>query len=276
MALANKLVGNTSWVAALETTLTGITLAFNCDTAIAIAGAMARCTLNDEMVQQHTTIEVKSGDVLVVGAAEMGVRSYLAVAGGLVADDVLGSGSTYLTAGFGGHDGRALLAGDELQMQEPGATAPLLETPPEFRMPVLDSWALRAGHSCETLRLEKPNEIFERAFTIANRSDRMGIKLEGSAFAITSDGQMPSVPVFPGIIQCTEDGSLYVMSVDCGTTGGYPRVAKIARIDCHLLGQLRPGNRLRLIHRTDDDAARELHEKHAYWRAWLPDIADVV
>jgi allophanate hydrolase subunit 2 len=104
----------------------------------------------------------------------------------------------------------------------------------------------------------------------------MGIGLAGERFEIESDRQMPSTPLFPGTIQCPHDGSLYVMSVDAGTTGGYPRVAKVTRMDLHVLGQLRPGNSLALIERNDDDAARELREKHAYWRAWLPDIADVI
>jgi allophanate hydrolase subunit 2 len=104
----------------------------------------------------------------------------------------------------------------------------------------------------------------------------MGVKLDGETFSTNSDGTMASVPVFPGTIQCPEDGSLFVMSVDAGTTGGYPRVAKITRMDLHLIGQLRPGNRLTLIERSDADAARELGEKLDYWRAWLPDIADVI
>ena len=104
----------------------------------------------------------------------------------------------------------------------------------------------------------------------------MGIMLDGQTFDIRSDPQMPSVPLFPGTIQCPQDGSLYVMSVDSGTTGGYPRVAKVTRMDLHLLGQLRPGNGLTLIERNDEDAARELREKHVYWKTWLPDIADVI
>jgi len=116
MALANRLVGNTSFAAALETTLTGVTLRFRCDTVVAVTGATARCTLNDQAVQQHQTIAVKDGDVLVVGAAEQGVRSYVAFAGGLEADVVLGSASTYLPAGFGGHEGRALQRGDALRI----------------------------------------------------------------------------------------------------------------------------------------------------------------
>jgi biotin-dependent carboxylase-like uncharacterized protein len=276
MALANKLVGNAPWVAALEATLTGVSLAFNCESTIAITGATASCTLNGEPVRQHATIDVQANDVLAVGPAEKGVRCYLAVAGGFKAKDVLGSTSTYLTAGFGGHEGRALAAGDELSLRQPGATAPGLETPENFRMPMMDAWILRAGRSCETSGLTNPSELFERGFTISNRSDRMGIQLTGKAFEISSDGQMPSVPVFPGTIQCTEDGSLFMLAVDSGTTGGYPRVAKVARIDLHLMGQLRSGNRLKLIERSDDDAAQELREKHAYWQDWLPEVADVV
>ena len=87
---------------------------------------------------------------------------------------------------------------------------------------------------------------------------------------------MPSVPLFPGTIQCPPDGSLYLMSVDSGTTGGYPRVAKVARADLHILGQLRPGGSLTLVERSSEDAAKELREKQAYWRNWLPDVDEVI
>ena len=276
MALANRLVGNSSFDSALETTLTGVTLKFTHASAVSITGAIGECTLNDKTVHQHAVISVQAGDVLSIGSAVDGVRSYVAFAGGLMADEILGSASTYMTAEFGGHEGRALENGDELQLVDANRVAQPLETPPEFRLPILNSWTIRAGSSCETGSLKNPQRLFDRKFVIASRSDRMGIKLEGETFATDSDGQMPSVPVFPGTIQCPQDGSLFVLSVDAGTTGGYPRVAKIARMDLHLLGQLRPGNKLTLIERSDEDATRELREKHAYWEAWLPDIAELI
>ncbi|MDH5622284.1 MAG: biotin-dependent carboxyltransferase family protein [Gammaproteobacteria bacterium] len=276
MALANRLVGNSSFTAALETTLTGVTLKFCRDTFVAVTGATARCVLNDVAVPQHETIAVKIGDVLDVAAAEHGVRSYLAFDGGLEADVILGSASTYLPAGFGGHEGRALQRGDELALCNNAARVSPKVTPAEFRVPMLNAWTLRAGRSVETASISDPERLFDTHFTVANRSDRMGVKLEGEYFDTRSDGMMASVPVFPGTVQCPEDGSLFIMSVDAGTTGGYPRVAKVTRMDLHQLGQLRPGNRLTLIERTDADAARELAEKHAYWRTWLPDIADVI
>ena len=198
---------------------------------------------------------------MVVGSAEKGVRSYVAIAGGIIADEVLGSVSTYATAGFGGHEGRALREGDELQLGNSSAGVRLLTTPDRFRVPMLDSWSLRACRSSETASVENPARLFETKLTVASRGDRMGIKLDGERFRTDADGQMPSVPVFPGIIQCPQDGCLFVLSVDAGTTGGYPRVAKVARMDLHLLGQLRPGNRLTFIERNAEDAVRELQEK---------------
>ena len=276
MALANRLVGNAALAPALETTLTGVTLQFAVATFISVTGAIAKCTLNGNSVNQHTTIAIKSDDILIVGSAEKGVRSYVAFAGGLNADEVLGSSSTYMTAGFGGHKGRALQAGDELELSDRSANPSMLETPAEYRLPMLDSWSLRAGRSCETMSIDDPARLFETKLTVASRSDRMGIKLEGETFRTDIGGLMPSVPVFPGTIQCPQDGKLFVLSVDAGTTGGYPRVAKVARMDLHLLGQLRSGNSLTFIERTDEDAARELRQKHTYWREWLPDIADVI
>ena len=276
MALANRLVGNGPFTPALETTLTGASLRFQVASHVAVTGAVAKCMLNGKPVPLHQTLAVGIGDLLVVGAAESGVRNYIAVAGGFVADDVLGSRSTYMSAKFGGYKGRALTEGDELALLDPATSAPLLETPQEFRVPMLEAWSVRAGWSSETQSLADPQKLFTTKLCVGSRCDRMGIKLEGGSFASTESAQMPSVPVFPGIIQCPQDGNLMIMSVDAGTTGGYPRVAKIARMDLHVLGQLRPGNSIRFIERTNADAARELREKHAYWKHWIADIADVI
>jgi len=276
MALANRLVANAAFAPALETTLTGITLKFRSDACVAITGATAACSINDDPVKQHLTLHVQAGDVLGVGSAEKGVRSYVAFAGGLEADETLDSASTYMTAGFGWYQGRALEKGDALTLRDSSADAPSLETPAQYRLPMLDAWSVRAGHSCETPSVDDLQRLFATKFLVGSRSDRMGIRLEGAVFKTQTGGQMPSVPVFPGVIQCPQDGAPYILSVDSGTTGGYPRIAKITRMDLHVMGQLRPGNSLALIERDDATAASELLEKHAYWREWLPDIAGVI
>jgi allophanate hydrolase subunit 2 len=104
----------------------------------------------------------------------------------------------------------------------------------------------------------------------------MGMQLTGPQLAVDSRGRMPSAAVFPGTIQCPEDGTPYLLSVDAQTIGGYPRVAQIARADRHLLGQLRPGDSLQLLPRQPVDAQQELRAKHDYWRKWLPGIEAVI
>jgi allophanate hydrolase len=276
MALANRLVGNDLLAPALEVTLAGMSFRADVTMQIAITGAIASCTVNGESAELHATLQLAPGDEVHVGPAEKGARSYVAFAGGLLAEEVFGSQSTYLPAGFAGFEGRALQKGDQLELGGADHIVEMLQSPAEFRPPMTGSWTIRAGRAPETGLLQDADQLFAARFTIGNRSDRMGLRLEGATFGIRSDGRMPSAPVFPGIIQCPEDGELFVLSVDAGTTGGYPRVAKVARLDLHVLGQLRPGDQLMLIERKEPDAETELRDKHQYWNAWLPGVDRII
>ncbi len=276
LALANKLVGNRWDAPALEAALLGPTLHFDVPSAIAITGAIASTTLNGDAIDAHETVGVEAGDMLEVGATQTGARSYIAIAGGLAADDVLGSCSTYLPAAIGGLGGRALEPGDVLTIST--STARKLRTPAEFRMPVTHSWALRTCISFETDSLSEAakGRLFDTNWNVGQRADRMGLQLDGPPIEVTSDGRMPSAAVFPGTIQCPESGSPYILCADAGTVGGYPRVAQVARVDRHLLGQLRPGDHVRLLLRDTINAIDELRAKHDYWREWLDDVEQVI
>jgi len=276
LALANRLVGNDWHEPALEASLLGPVLRFDSPCTFALAGAQTAATLNGEAVEMHATLHASAGDELVVGSAKVGARIYVAVAGGFDADSVLGSESTNLQAGFGGLQGRALEAGDVLQFssQEAG----LCKTPDEYRLPMSSSWAVRACASVETEQLDamSQEQVFGTNWTISRRADRMGLQLDGPKLVVSSDGRMPSAGVFPGTVQCPEDGAPYVLGVDAGTVGGYPRIAQVARADRHLLGQLRPGDHLRFLMRDADEAIEALRAKIDYWREWLPDIEEVL
>ncbi len=278
LALANRLVANPSSAAVLETTLSRVALRFETDSWFAITGAKAKARLNGERIKLHRTLGAKAGDELQLGAARAGARNYLAVAGGFVAEETLGSVSTYLPAGLGGHEGRALQAGDVLETGAVSESPPLIKTPKAFRPRAPESLALRAcdGPEIDLLDKESRFDLFDTNYTVGARWDRMGMQLEGVRLRVRSDGRMPSAPVFPGTIQCPEDGRPFLLAVDAQTTGGYPRVAQIARVDRHLLGQLRPGMHLRLLWRDVDAAIEELSAKHDYWRAWLPDVSAVI
>lgn len=276
LALANRLVGNDWDAPAIEATMVGPVLRFEKKTAFALAGGTVAPRLNRAAVPHHETLRANEGDELVIGPVENGIRVYLAVPGGFQADDVLGSGSTNLQAGFGGAGGRALRAGDSLAVA--GRYVPMLATPPGFRPAMSGGWALRTCVAAETSRLDEASlaALFETNWTVGQRADRMGLRLAGPRLSISSDGRMPSAGVMPGTIQCPEDGSPYILSVDAGTVGGYPRVAQVARADRHTLGQLKPGDHVRLLRRDHDDAVAELRAMLDYWCQWLPDIADVI
>lgn len=276
MALANRLVGNDLLAPALEITLGGLSLRFHAPTAVALTGAQARATLAGEPLPLHCTREANAGDELRIGPAELGARIYIAFAGGLLADEILGSTSTYLPAALGGHQGRALEKGDRLTIGRYGRPVETLVTPDKFQPPMSTSWALRACDSRETGWLRDRQQLFGTKFRVADRCDRMGIMLEGAELEIDSDGRMASAPVFPGTVQCPEDGRVFVLSVDAQTTGGYARVAQVARADRHLLGQLRPGDHVRLLRRDRDSAIQELRAKLDYWREWLDDVERVI
>lgn len=278
LALANRLVGNAWDAPALEVTLLGPTLRFKEDCAFAIIGGNFALTLNGKSVQAHITILALAGDTLAVGGSGQGARCYVAFAGGLNAEVLLGSASTYLPGELGGFEGRALKKGDTLRLQADAPAATELRTPAEYRLPMSSSWAVRACDSFETDRLtgESRERLFESNWTVGRRADRMGLQLHGARLDVSSDGHMPSAPVFPGTVQCPESGSPFVLSVDAGTVGGYPRVAQVLRADQHLLGQLQPGDHVRFLHRDIDDAAIDLRAKINYWRAWIEDIEQVI
>ena len=276
MALANKLVGNAAATSCLEVTLSGMSFEVSSDVTIAITGAVAQIRINDGVAPQHESLDLNAGDRVVLGPAERGARCYVAFAGGLCADGLLGSYSTYLPAALGGYGGRSLKRDDMISFVRPRHVHERLQTPPDFRPPMCRSWTIRTSHAAETNLLIAEQAFFDSRFIVGSRNDRMGIEMERERVEIRSEGRFPSSPVFPGTIQCPENGKPILLSVDAQTTGGYPRVAQVVRADRHLIGQLRQGDSLRLLLREYDDAVAELRGKHVYWREWLPDVADVV
>ena len=276
LALANRLVGNNWDAAALEATLLGATLRFEHECSFAVAGGNFDLHLNGRSCAMYETLLARSGDELAVGATQAGARAYIAIAGGLVAPAVLGSASTNLQAGFGGIEGRALQKGDSVECDS--VVVERIETPDEFRPPMSSSWGLRACAAAETQLLDKTSldALFDTNWVVDRRADRMGMRLDGPTLAVSSAGRMPSAGVIPGTIQCPEDGAPYILAVDAGTVGGYPRVAQVARLDRHVLGQLRPGDHVRLLQREPDAAVEELHAKLDYWREWLPGIETIL
>ena len=245
--IANLLVGNADNSPALEMTLRGAELHFDRDALIAICGGEFEVCLNGVVQATQRPLRIERGSTVTVAGARRGCRAYLGLAGGFLVDSQLGGRGTDLRAGLGGWQGRALLAGDAL----PGTN---LEAPP---VPsgwfLADDWlpdlsgrvTLRAlrGEHCD----EFENSIFDHDFEISPQSDRMGLRLRGEPFQRLRGAELLSTAVMPGTVQMPPDGQPIVLAADCQTIGGYPRVAHVITADLPTLGQLRPGDAVRLL-----------------------------
>lgn len=270
MALANRLVGNAADACALEMPLGMMVFEVDADCTLAFAGAEAVIDANGQALPMHTTARVRAGAQLTIGAPEAGARIYMAVAGGFEADEFLGSVSTCLPAGFGGHGGRALRTGDMLELRGAGQFTDTLGTPAAMRQTFLHGFALRCVPGPDADLLSEGTT--DQEFTATRRADRTGIEVAGPWPEPAEGSLKPSAPVFPGTVQLTPSGNAFILLPDSQTTGGYPHILQVINADRHLLGQIRPGDRIRFLKRTPDEAAEDLRRKTNWFREWLPDV----
>jgi antagonist of KipI len=265
LQVANLLVGNAADAAALEFALTGPRLKFSGDTLVALCGG----GFGD--LPDWRLVRVRAGGEISLEKCREGCRGYLAVAGGLDVPRVLGGCGTDLRGGFGGHEGRALRAGDGLKVK-PGALEAHALRPdaalhhfiaPEIRPAYSRSPTVRVVRGAEAG--EFSGEFFQYLFTIEAQSDRMGLRLAGPQLERrTKAGELISSPVAPGAIQVPPDGQPIVLMADAQTLGGYPKIAHVISVDLPLLAQLRPGDTVRFQEVTLAEAHRlRLAREHA-------------
>lgn len=263
LRIANLLVGNTETAAGLEITLLGPTIRFETDHLIALTGAHLSPTLNGQPVGRNRAVWVVAGAELAFGPAVAGCRAYLAVAGGVAVPLVLGSRATYLRAGFGGLEGRALRAGDALPVGNPSplgirltqalaspgrAWVPARFTPGPDLCPLLrPEPVIRAVRGPEYAQFSAASQgvFWREPFTITAEADRMGYRLQGPGLEQPAATELLSSAVTFGTVQVPAGGQPIVLLADHQTTGGYPRIVQVISADFSALAQARPGQRLR-------------------------------
>ena len=235
---ANRLVGNPSGAAGLETTLVGPTLLFEVDAVVAVSGGRCSVTVDGTAVGVGVAVTVRSGQTLAVGPVTAGVRSYLAVRGGLDVSAVLGSRSTCTLSGLGP---APLAAGDRLTVGSCVVGAVTSEALPDIAVePVL---RLVLGPRDDAF--VDPGVLTSSPYVVTPSSDRTGVRLAGPALQRVSAGELPSEGVVPGAVQVPPDGQPIVFLANCPTTGGYPVIGVVRPEDLAHAAQARPGTRLR-------------------------------
>lgn len=280
--IANALVGNPAEAATLEMALLGPELLVGCDALVALHGARFAAEIEGTALPQSRPVLVRSGARLRLGRAVVGCFGYLAVAGGLGVEPVLGSRSTYLAGGFGGWHGRSLARDAELPFaadaeavarvrfariiarHRPQAAA-RFETvrwlAPALTLPEHDESVIRTVEGLHVpLFDEAARDLFYGArWHIAPDSNRMGFRLRGPRLALVQPADILSQATCLGTVQVPPAGQPIVLMADHQTTGGYPRLAEVIAADMPRLAQSKPGATLRFAAVTlaEADAARE-------------------
>ncbi len=267
---ANRLLGNDEAAATLEMTLQGATLRFNCDCTIALAGADLQASVNGDAgrraLSNWSAHAIRAGETLKFASVSgAGVRAYLAFAGGIDVPDYLGSKSTFTLGQFGGHGGRALRAGDVLHVGAADAQPVAL---PAGAIPAYGhAWEIAVHYgphgAPDFFTDDDITTFFGTDWQVHFNSSRTGVRLVGPKprWARTDGGEAGLHPsnihdnaYAIGSIDFTGDMPV-ILGPDGPSLGGFVCPAVIVSADLWKMGQLKPGDTVRFIRVTADEAA---------------------
>ena len=243
-ALANRLVANTDDRATVEVTLGGLTARVRGgDVGIAVTGADGDPAVNGVPFGTNSFHYVRDGEVISLGAPRTGLRSYLAVRGGLDVAPVLGSRSYDVMSAIGPPP---LKPGDVLPVGDHGDIFPELDQAPVAPI-VGNVLALRVVPGPREDWFVDPDVLVRTNWQVTNRSDRVGMRLVGSPLQYrTPERQLPSEGATRGAIQVPPNGFPVILGPDHPVTGGYPVVGVVIDGDIDRAAQARPGQTVRL------------------------------
>lgn len=239
---ANRVVGNPEDAAGVEVLLGGIVLQADSPVVVVVTGAPAPVRVDDKAAAFGEPLTLLPGSQLTIGRPTRGLRSYLAVRGGIDVPTMLGSRSTDTSSGLGP---APLKPGDQLAIgPAPGDRVSGAHIPPMVSGDVQLTADL--GPRDDLLTDAARTQLAQSVWRVSNHTDRIGVRLDGPPLHLRHAGELPSAPIIAGAIQVPPSGQPIVFLNDHPTTGGYPIVACVRTDDLASLGQARPGDSVRV------------------------------
>ena len=277
LAAANLLVGNPEGAAALEAVFQGPEILFDRDVVVAVCGAQIPPKVDGAEQPSWTSFTVKSGQTLSFGFLKSGARAYIAVSGGVDVPLVLGSRSTYPLGALGGFEGRALKAGDRVEVGKKSSNArPGRSVPSKLRFEVSGAPELRVlpGLYWHRLTEEAGKTFFEDVWKVAPEADRIGYRFRGGRalsfvprkppFGAGSDPSNIVDSCYPyGSIQVPGGTEPIVLHRDAVSGGGYFMLGTVISADMDLIGQLQPHQATRFVKVDMETALKARAERKA-------------
>lgn len=238
--LGNRLLGNREGAASLEVMLGGLDVEATGVTWVCVTGAPVPLTLDGRSEPTGAVLALRPGQRLRLGTPVSGLRSYVAVRGGIDLPLLLGSRSRDTLAGLGPPP---LAAGDRIPIGSDTGGEMLVDAVPPLSYDVRP--VLRVVRGPHDDWVADADELVRVTWRVAGDSDRVGLRLEGASLAMAAGrGQLPSQGALRGAVQVPPSGGPVVFGPDHPVTGGYPVVGVVIDTDTDRLAQLRPGDQL--------------------------------
>ncbi|MBT4520718.1 MAG: biotin-dependent carboxyltransferase family protein, partial [Halieaceae bacterium] len=237
----NRLLGNNANCSAIEVSFGGLQLAANVDTFICVTGATMPLHIDNlphDLWQVHP---IKAGQTIDLGFAGSGCRAYFGVADGFQITPQFGSSATVVREEIGGLGGDKLQPGDQLPCAEVGTRRRCRlasDAQPHYHRDI-EVRVIPGYQQARFSRLQQ-RRFFSSSYTVSDRCDRMGYRLEGPAIHCEIEGIL-SEGICYGAIQVPADGQPIVLLNDRQTIGGYPKIGSALSLDAARLAQLTPG-----------------------------------
>lgn len=242
LRLANRLVGNAETAAGLEITLGGFAARFLAPAVVALTGAPVPARLGGRDTAGYGPVHVRAGDELSLGSPSSGVRTYLAVRGGIDVPATFGSRSTDLLGGLGPP---AVTAGTRLPVGGDAIGLPVVDLAPVAALPAEPTLPVRLGPRADWFAGGAPELLAREPYEVTAASNRVGIRLSGPPLRHAADRELPTEGLAEGSLQVPPSGRPILMLADHPVTGGYPVIAVVDEAALPLAAQARPGTRLR-------------------------------
>lgn len=237
----HALLGNHRDAAVLECLGGGLVLRATHEHRITVTGAVGPLHVDGMPVGHGRSLRLAAGSVLEVAPPVLGLRSYVGVAGGFDVPPVLGSRSADVLSRLGP---AALRAGQRLAVGVGHGPSSLREA-----LPLLTAGdvtvALVLGPRDDWFTAAGVRQLLTGAWRVSDRSDRIGVRLDGRAIERARTRELASEPVVRGSVQVTSEGLPVVLGPDHPVTGGYPVIGVVVPRDVDRLAQARPGQVVR-------------------------------
>lgn len=242
-SLANRLLANEESAPALEVTLGGLRARVRGAVTVSVTGAPCPLTVDGRSAAMNTVLHLPDGAELALGVPTAGVRTYVALRGGVAVEPVLGSCSTDTLAGLG----PAVCApGTVLSTGSPPQEFPVTDTAPRVHaFPEELTLEVVPGPRDDWFRSTAMATLFDHAYEVTERSDRIGMRLAGPPLPRSRDEELPTEGMVTGALQVPPEGEPVLFLADHPVTGGYPVIAVTVASDVAYAAQARPGTRLR-------------------------------